>query len=120
MGRRGFTLVEVLVVGAVVGILLNFSLLGFRSFSHQLVLSAAVDKLICQIRKTQAQALAQHKIIKVKIELPRGIKLVKSCNIGFTGSGFTCFGGSGSIILQNRLGRQRKIIVSTVGRVRVE
>lgn len=120
MGWRGFTLIEVLVVVAVVGILLGFSLQGVRSFSSQLALSVATNNLVCQIRKTQAEAMAQHKTAKVNFVLPSEIKLVKASALGFSNSGFTCFGGSGSLIIKNKLGQLRKIIVSSAGRVRVE
>ena len=123
MKTRGFTLIELLVV---IGIIAAFSLITLPTLSHytaQVCLHAAARGLIAEIRGLQNQARLQHETVCLDLadlSLPAGIKLAKSSHIAFAASGFPPPGGSGTLILANRFGRQKKIIVSAAGRVRLE
>lgn len=120
---RAFTLVEIIVVIAVCSSLFSLSFYSLRRFLSQSQLATSADKLVSELRKIQSQARLERQTTSLDISkqnLPSGIKIIKTSQIKFAPSGFTDFGGSGSIILRNRLGKTKKIVVSTVGRVRVE
>jgi prepilin-type N-terminal cleavage/methylation domain-containing protein len=123
MKKNGFTLIEILVVLAVIGIIFACALPPVANFSASLALKASAKTLVAEIRKTQGRAMARHQTLSLdptKISFPSGIFLAQASNICFSPSGFTPPGGSGTLILQNRLGHQKKVIVSSVGRVRLE
>ncbi|MFC1568092.1 type IV pilin protein [Candidatus Margulisiibacteriota bacterium] len=123
MNRKGLTLIEILVVLGIIGTLAIFALPTYYNFSAQLTLNAAARALAAELRGLQGQAVLQHKTLRLDLagrRFPSGIKPVKLSEIGFSSSGFTPPGGSGTLILANRFGRQKKIIVSSAGRVRIE
>ena len=123
MRKKGFTLIELLVVIAVIGIMMVGTLPQLSSLSAHLRLTAAAKCLAADLRSLQARATSQHETLNLDLNsltLPAGIKLVKSSQIAFAPSGFTPPGGSGTLVLQNQLGQQKKVIVSSVGRVRLE
>jgi hypothetical protein len=51
---------------------------------------------------------------------PPGIKFKRTCDIGFSASGFPPPGKSGTLILEDAGGRTKKVVVSSLGRVRLE
>ena len=120
---QGFTLIELLVVIAVIGIMLAATLPGLASFTARLSLHASAKCLTSEIRSVQAQAISCHETTSLdlgRLSLPAGIKLIKASQIAFAASGFTPPGGSGTLILGNKFGQQKKVIVSSAGRVRLE
>ncbi|KPJ66707.1 hypothetical protein AMJ44_08020 [candidate division WOR-1 bacterium DG_54_3] len=123
MKSKGFTLIEILIVIGVLALIFSFSFPSLSLFSAQLSLAASAKALTSELRNVQSQAVLQHKTLSPdlsKLRFPPGIKLINLSSISFSASGFPPPGGSGTIILQNRLGQARKIIVSSAGRVRVE
>ena len=123
MKRAGFTLVELLVVISILGLMFLISIPSFSRFSSQLALKASAKTLASDLRHLQSQAILKHQTLSFNLgnfKFPGGIKAVKSSNISFSPSGFTAFGGTGSLLLQNRFGQQKKVVVSWSGRVRIE
>ena len=101
-GRRGFTLVEMLVVISVCGLLLSFSFSSLSKFKKSVGFEASARQLASDLRRTQSQAMSRHE------SLSQG-------RFTFSSSGFPPPGGSGTEVIGHR-----KVIVSSVGRVRIE
>ncbi len=123
MNRKAFTLVEILVVMGFLAILFSLSLPTFGAFRASLLLDASARSVASHLRHVQTQALLKHQSIKAdlaQLKLPTAIKIKKASKLCFSSSGFPPPGGSGSIILENRFGRSKKIITSSAGRVRIE
>ena len=123
MKRKAFTLIEILIVISLLALLISISIPTFSRFSAQLCLNTSARALASELRRVQNQAILQHKTLGLdssKLSLPSGIKSKNECFVSFAASGFPPPGGSGTLILQNRLGQTRKIIVSSAGRVRIE
>ena len=123
MKQKGFTLIEVLIVLSILAISFALAYPALSRFSARLTLQAAARTLASDFRALQAAAVSKHRTLNFQPEkatLPGGIKVVATSLIGFSPSGFTPPGGSGTWTLKNRLGDQKKIIVSSMGRVRVE
>lgn len=123
MSKKGFTLIEVLVVIAVVATITLVSFPAFSLFSAQLSLNAAARAVASDLRKLQSRAMLQHETLQLPggdLALPPGIQAAKPCDFSFAASGAAPPGGSGTLVLKNRFGRQKKIIVSAAGRVRIE
>lgn len=123
MKRPGFTLIELLVVISILGLMSLISIPSFSRFASQLTLNASAKTLASDLRQVQSQAILKHQTLSFALgnfRFPGGIKAVKTSSIRFSSSGSTPPGGSGTFALQNRFGQQKKIIVSTSGRVRIE
>ncbi|MFH1347685.1 MAG: prepilin-type N-terminal cleavage/methylation domain-containing protein [Candidatus Margulisiibacteriota bacterium] len=123
MKRSGFTLIELLVVISILGIMFLISIPNFSRFASQISLNASAKTLASELRALQSKAVLEHKTLSFdpgSFALPAGIETVKAGSISFSPSGFTAFGGSGSLFLQNRFGQQKKVVVSWSGRVRIE
>lgn len=121
--NKSFTLIELLMIMAILALIIGMSIPTFSSFKNQLLLNATAQRIASDLRKIQSQAYSEHKTLSLdpnQLELPSGIRLKSGKTISFSPSGSTSFGGSGSLLLQNQRGQTKKIIVSTVGRVRVE
>jgi len=103
--------------------LVGFSWSAAARFSATAKLNAASQGLVSHLRQLQAHAIARHQTQPLNYGqslLPAGLSFVSCPAISFASSGFTAFGGSGTVIIKNRLGATKKIVVSTVGRVRIE
>ncbi len=122
MSKAGFTLIELLVIILIIGSLLSFSVPVLNSFYGNLLLNQSAQALAGEIRTLQARAYAQHQTLSLDPGrgLPGSILLAQNHQISFAASGFPVPGGSGTLILQSRFGQTKKIIVSSLGRVRVE
>ncbi len=123
MKRNGFTLVEILIVLSILAVFSSFALSGFSGFSARLFLDSSAKSLASDLRALQSRAVLQHCTQNLALDdlnFPPGIHLASGKEIQFSPSGFPPPGGSGSLILQNRFGQTRRIIVSSVGRVRIE
>ena len=123
MSKNGFSLVEMVIIISILGVLFAVTLTTFTNFSARLSLVASAKSLAAELRALQSQAITRHETLTLdlaKLNLPRNIKLTKFHNIRFSASGFPPPGGSGTLILENKFGGRKKIIVSSAGRVRLE
>jgi len=148
--RSGFTLIEIVVVLSIVGILIAASvpILGnvvsvsrlnreARNIATELRLAqeiAGTQKTTCKLEfksksifydsaKIEVESFSyfKAKFVKVKtVEIPKKFDFKYDKVIKFSSSGAPPAGGSGTIILKDSSGREKKIIVSSVGRVRIE
>ena len=123
MNRKGFTLIEILIVISVLALIFSITLPTLSTFSAELSLEASTKAVASELRNLQSRAILQHKTLSLdlsKLKLPLGVKNINACNLSFSSSGFPPPGGSGTVILQNKFGRTRKVILSSAGRVRIE
>ncbi len=121
--KKGFSLIEMLVVVGILGMLFALSLPISRSFSSILYLNASAKGLASDLRKVQSQAMLQHKTLSInlgKLKFPPGVSFANTHDMSFSPSGCPPPGKSGTLILQNSFGRTKKVIVSSSGRVRIE
>jgi prepilin-type N-terminal cleavage/methylation domain-containing protein len=121
--KPAFSLIELLIVISVVSLLLIFGLPSFYYFRQNLSLATSAKMLASTLRETQAQAFLIHQTCSLSCEalaLPAEVQVVSDPGICFSSSGFPPPGGSGTIIIANQLGKEKRIIVSSVGRVRIE
>ena len=123
MKRPAFTLIELITIIAILGSIVFITLPGLSRFSANLSLQASAKTIITELRQLQTKARLTHTTQLFKpdqTKLPSNISYSKIANISFAASGFPPPGGSGTIVLRNRFGRQKKIIVASSGRVRFE
>ena len=123
MKRPGFTLVEILIVISILAVSLSISLPVFYSFSEALSLNASARTVASELRKLQSQAMLVHETQSLdlaSLNLPARITPTAISAISFSHTGNPPPGGSGTIVLENRFGKTKSIIVSSLGRVRIE
>lgn len=122
MFKAGFTLIELLITILIVGILFSLSIPALNLFCGNYGLGQSAQMVAGEIRALQARAHTQHQKLSLDISrlLPNHIVVVQNHPIAFAASGFPVPGCSGTLILQNRFGHSKKIVISSLGRVRVE
>lgn len=109
MRRPAFSLIEIITVIAILGAIVFVTLPGLNRFSENLSLQAEAKALVTELRQLQTRARLTHTTQRYG-----------TTNICFAASGFPPPGGSGTIVLSNRFAQQKKIIVASSGRVRLE
>jgi prepilin-type N-terminal cleavage/methylation domain-containing protein len=123
LDKKGFTLVEIIVIISILSVLFSLTLPLSPRFSSSLYLHASARSLASELRRLQSNSVLRHKTLSftpAKFMLPPGIKFQRICDIGFSASGFPPPGKSGSLILQDSSGRTKKVVVSSAGRIRLE
>lgn len=136
--RKGFTLIEVLIVLVIVSFLMAMSVVGFKRFTTSLEYSSAVNQVLSDVKLTRQMACTSSQTCRIEFKagkniynIIKGTSLYRSVTAGkntqfygknyfsFAPSGNTEVGGSGTVVM----GAQptaKKIIVSSRGRIRVE
>ncbi len=121
--KKGFTLVELIVIIGILGALFSLALPLSARFSSSLYLNASARELVSELRRLQSDSVLRHRTLgfaPAEFKLPPQIKFKQTCAIAFSASGFPLPGRSGTLILQDPSGRTRKVVVSSAGRVRLE
>ncbi len=110
------------VVIFIVGILFSISLPTLKRFCDSLALNHTAQAIAGEIRTLQVKAYTQHQRLSLDIYrlLPSNIFIAQVHIFCFSDSGFPVPGGSGTLILRNQSGQTKSIIVSSLGRVRIE
>lgn len=107
MGRGGFCLVELLVVITILGLLFSVSCPAVDRLRGALILKATSRSIAANIRQSEVQALAT-------------LAEVDCSPFKIASSGFPQPGYSGTQLLTGQSGQAKKIVLSSVGRVRIE
>ncbi|MBU0629996.1 MAG: type II secretion system GspH family protein [Candidatus Margulisbacteria bacterium] len=120
--RRGFTLVELLAVLAIFSLLTIIILPSVNRLKDRLLVKTAASLSVSNLRRGQALALATSGQAECKTISPilPGVTAPSAKSIIFTADGYTLPGGSGTLVLNIRSGKPRKVIISSAGRVRGE
>ena len=139
----GYTLIELLVViGLAAVIIFVAALPQIRSITSILELQVASNQVAQELLLAQRLAVMRQSAVKLEAvprtllspakckliyaglvsqkNLPGGISFSGHLNFTFAGSGFPVPGGTGTLVISNRLGKTKQIVVSSVGRVRVQ
>ncbi len=146
----GFTLIEIIVVLSIVGILVAVSIPVFLHVIQISRLNSEAQNIAVELRLAQEMAGTKKttyritfrsksifyetakiqvenysyfkgKFINVKtIELPKKFDFKNDKAISFSSSGSPPPGGSGTVVLKDSGGREKRIIVSSIGRIRIE
>jgi type IV fimbrial biogenesis protein FimT len=136
--RKGFTLIEVLVVLAIAGLLLSASITGIKKFTSSLEYNNAINQVMSDIKLTQQLAATSSQTCRIEFKagensysIMKGSSFYRSATAGnntqfygksyfsFAPSGNTDVGGSGTLYLGGP-SKAKKIVVSSRGRIRVE
>lgn len=136
--RKGFTLIEILIVLVIVSSLLAVSVAGIRRFTSSLEYSNSVNQVVSDVKLTQQLAGASSQTCRIEFKagkniytIMKGASLFRSAAAGnkiqfygksyfsFVPSGHTEVGGSGTVFLNGPV-KVKKIVVSSRGRIRVE
>lgn len=124
--RRGFTLIESLVVFLIIGILLSWATLQFSGISSRVKLSAATRVIVADLRAGQVKAPStlvftrdSYAVDGRAKKLVSGVIITRPITIKFSQTGSPLPGYFGTIELKCNEAVSR-IIVSNLGKVRVE
>lgn len=119
--KRGFTLVELLLVVACAFFLTGFSLTGLRAYRNKLFLQTAPRLSLLQLRAVQGRALsvAANQSSGGDLFVFPGIMRKIPKTFIFSRNGMVPPGGSGTLVFSDGRG-ERKIVVSNWGRIRLE
>jgi len=123
MGKRGFTLVELLIAIGICGLLLALSFPALLNFKSSLYLEASARSIASEMRKTQSLAWSGKANLNWDVSqfgLPAGVSARNVKQFRFSKTGFPLPGGTGTQVIENKFGNSRKIVLSSVGRVRIE
>ena len=103
--RRGFTIIELLVVLSICAILFSLALPPIRNIKSKLLLSACLQGSVSGLRYTQSRAITSNQEQKWSIsDYPPANDLKKGAIklFSFSPSGFCPPGGSGTQLLENK------------------
>lgn len=133
-----FTLVEVVVVLAIISALLSFSVIGGMRFRSSVECKYSLNQVLSDIKLTQQLADTSCQICRIEFSagknayrIIKGEYLYRSRKVSekaqfygksffsFVPSGYTDVGGSGTLFIGG-FPKVKKIIVSSRGRIRVE
>jgi prepilin-type N-terminal cleavage/methylation domain-containing protein len=147
MSRRGFTLLELLVAVALVGVLAAIAVPSFQRQIERWRLGAAARQLVMDLKVARSRAIVGGAAQRVHFTvpggsyqlerqrpggayaavgsatlLPDGVRVV-DCTAAGDGIGFRPRGHAitfGSVTLRNASGDERRVVVDIAGRMRVQ
>ncbi len=121
--RKGFSLIELLVVFGLGALLLGLTISTLPRFTQRLALDNSARLIASELRALQTNAIAAHEtktFQPAENPLPSGLSYSSSRSLSFAPSGYPTVGGSGTIVLSNRFGQTKRVILSSAGRIRLE
>ncbi len=129
--KKGFSLLELVIVVTIIGLVLAVVSIKFTSVSNTLRLKAVTKTIVSEIRLCQIRAQTEKQMISInfdfnsytiggkKTDLPNPIKITNPQTVAFSNSGQPIPGFFGTISISDG-NNIAKIIISPVGRVRTE
>ncbi len=147
---RGFTLIEISVAIGIIGILFFAMLPVFSNMLGVLELKSLARSIVSDLRFAQEKAIGGKTTVSVyflprtllgdpagyvikkmnvfknkedivkRFKLPAKFDFLEAVTIQFAGTGFLPPGGSGTVRLEDRSSRVKRIVVSSAGRIRME
>ena len=135
--RQAFTLLEMIIVIMISMIILAITIPTTYQFSRLINLDAAARSVVSDLNSARQLARSEGRHIQVVFSgntvtfkdgtkeirsstLPAEIKFNIPKTLGFAATGFPSPGESGTVIIGNVGKGQRKVVVSSLGRIRVE
>lgn len=134
---QAFTLLEMVIVLVIMAIILAITIPTTFQFSRLINLDAAARSVVSDLNSARQLARSSSRHIRVAFAgntvsfkdgakeiksgtIPAGIKFAYPKTLGFAASGFPSPGESGTVIIGNMGRSQRKVVLSSQGRIRVE
>lgn len=112
--------VELIVVLGILGLAFVFFLPALSELRSSVLLEATLRENTSSLRKAQAQAIGFSQRVYWEPKALPTIKPVASRVFCFSSSGFPTPGGFGTQVFATSFGKKKKIIVSSLGRIRIE
>lgn len=120
--KKAFTLLELTVVIALIGLLFAFAAVSFVSFGNKVSLRSAGDRVAATLRLAQQRAISEKEVVVIEFtqkDLPANIKILNPMTVKFSSSGRPIPGYFGTLVLSDGK-HEAKIVISPMGRVRIE
>jgi len=108
---------------AVFGLVVAISFPALGKFKSSIFLEVSARKLASDLRQCQVNAVTRGESVSYRLNsanLAQGIILRNDKEFIFSRTGYTQPGGSGTQRLASKSGQEKSIVVSSVGRVRIE
>jgi prepilin-type N-terminal cleavage/methylation domain-containing protein len=107
INHRGATLIETLIVLSILALLISFGINNTLGYYEALKLQGEADKIAAELRLAQNKALSTG-----RIEASNGVQ--------FASSGFPLPKSKGTISITNLKHKTKRVIISNIGRIRIE
>lgn len=141
--QKGFTLIELILVISVISAILCFSIEQIRPLKESLAVRTSAQQLLGDLNMIKLRSIQRGTVyelncaknyyiisyldnntggyIKERFEtLSSGVFVEKPVNFRFSSSGFPCPGYIGTAQIISLTGKTAKVVVSSVGRIRIE
>lgn len=141
--NKGFTIIEFLVVMSIFSVLISFSIFGFGSLEKGAKLRGATDQVSAKLNMVKQKAVSSSTAVELFCDsnscktrklniasnnfeetdvdpLPNGVHFDNTISFRFSSSGFPQPGYFGTATIKDGFGKAKKVVVSSVGRIRTE
>ena len=141
--KKGFSLIELILVISVISAVLCFSIEQIRPLKESLAVRTFAQQLLGDLNFIKLRSIQRGTVyelncvkdsytisyfdnntgclIKERSEpLNNSISIEKPVNFRFSNSGFPCPGYIGTVQIRSLTGKTSKVVVSSVGRIRIE
>lgn len=141
--KKGFTLIELILVISVISAVLCFSIEQVRPLKESLAVRAFAQQLAGELNFIKQRSVQRGTVYELNCTkssytisyldnntgsyakerfetLNSGVFVEKPVNFRFSNSGFPCPGYIGTAQIRSSTGKIAKVVVSSVGRIRIE